>query len=147
MNKLIGILSLSILILFAACKDQSEIDQQIIQDYIEENNLDAKTTTSGLWYVIEDPGTGDQPAVSDEVRVHYKGYLIDGGVFDQTTTQPAEFPLANVIEGWQIGIPLFKEGGNGILLIPSHLGYGDRSVGSIPANSVLIFEVELVEVL
>ena len=56
------------------------------------------------------------------------------------------FPLSGVIQGWQEGIPLFKEGGSGILLIPSALGYGSQSVGSIPANSVLIFDINLIDV-
>lgn len=141
------LLSLSLLFVLLACsKDQFDVDQQIIADYIADNNLDADQTDSGLWYVINQPGTGAQPTISDEVSVFYKGYLTDGTVFDQTGTQPISFPLANVILGWQEGIPLFKEGGNGILLIPSQLGYGDRRVGSIPASSVLVFEVELVEV-
>lgn len=141
------LLVMVVLGLNACKKDQFDIDQEIIASYVADNNLAAEKTTSGLWYVIEDPGSGDSPTLLDEVSVHYKGYLTDGTIFDQTGSQPAQFPLANVIQGWQEGIPLFKEGGKGLLLIPSSLGYGNRSVGDIPANSVLIFEVELIEVL
>lgn len=127
-------------------KSQFDIDQEEIEAYVADNNLDAQKTDSGLWYVIEVEGSGDRPTLQDEVTVLYTGYLTDGTVFDQTSGQPITFPLANVIEGWQEGIPLFREGGNGLLIIPSQLGYGSRRTGSIPANSVLVFEVQLVGV-
>ena len=66
--------------------------------------------------------------------------------FDQSSSNGITFPLSGVIQGWQEGIPLFKEGGSGILLIPSALGYGSQSVGTIPANSVLIFDINLIDV-
>jgi len=134
------------LVLASCAKDQFDIDQDIIAEYVADNNLDAEKTDSGLWYVINDPGTGTRPTLQDEVTVYYKGYLTNGNIFDQTGLQPVSFPLANVIQGWQEGIPLFMEGGNGILIIPSNLGYGSRNAGSIPPNSVLVFDVELVRV-
>ena len=70
--------------------------------------------------------------------------LTDGTVFDQSTSAGISF-LTNVILGWQEGIPMFSEGGTGKLLIPSPLGYGNRAVGNIPENSVLIFDVELID--
>lgn len=133
--------------LAAGCgKSQFDIDQEEIEAYVADNNLDAQKTESGLWYVIEVEGSGDRPTLQDEVTVLYTGYLTDGTVFDQTSGQPITFPLANVIKGWQEGIPLFREGGNGLLIIPSQLGYGSRRTGSIPPNSVLVFEVQLVAV-
>lgn len=137
---------LALLVLAGCGKDQFDIDQEIIADYVSDNTLAAEKTESGLWYVIQAPGAGARPTLQDEVTVHYKGYLTDGTVFDETGAQPISFPLSNVIRGWQEGIPLFREGGQGLLLIPSDLGYGSRSVGSIPAHSVLVFEVELVRV-
>jgi FKBP-type peptidyl-prolyl cis-trans isomerase FkpA len=80
------------------------------------------------------------------VTVAYKGYLTDGTVFDESDSNGITFSLRNVIQGWQEGIPLFKEGGSGMLLIPSALGYGSSSQGQIPANSVLIFEITLIDV-
>ncbi|MFN9955636.1 MAG: FKBP-type peptidyl-prolyl cis-trans isomerase, partial [bacterium] len=72
--------------------------------------------------------------------------LLDGTIFDQTTgNQTATFPLANLIPGWQEGIPLLQKGGKGTFLLPSALGYGPNPVGPIPANSVLIFEIELID--
>ena len=96
--------------------------------------------------MINEEGSGNKPTLLDEVTVFYKGYLTSGEVFDLTGVEPATFPLGSVIEGWQEGIPYFKPGGSGILLIPSHLGYGSRGAGSIPPNSVLIFDIELVRV-
>ena len=66
-------------------------------------------------------------------------------MFDQTTSGPATFPLSRVIAGWQEGIPLFKKGGKGLLLIPSTIAYGSRGAGSIPPNAPIAFEVELVD--
>jgi len=140
------IAALSIVGCKGKAEKQAEEDEEIITRYIADHNLDAIETGSGLYVVIENEGSGLNPTIYDEVSVFYKGYLTDQSVFDQTDTVPATFPLNAVIEGWQQGIPYFKPGGNGILLIPSALGYGDSEAGSIPANSVLIFDVELVDV-
>lgn len=127
-------------------QDYTTIDKKIIQEYIQEHNLDADSTSSGLYYVIDKPGTGKYPTAYSYVKIRYKGYLTTGKIFDEAK-DPVTFPLQNLIQGWQEGIPKFKEGGEGILLVPSHLGYGDRETSSIPANSVLIFEIKLDEVL
>ena len=86
------------------------------------------------------------PDLSSVVTVAYTGKLTDGIIFDQSSSVGISFPLTNVIQGWQEGIPLFSEGGTGKLLIPSALGYGSNAIGSIPANSVLIFDIELLDV-
>lgn len=135
------------LLFINSCKkeDQPTIDKQIIEKYIKDNNITtAKEHSSGLFYVIDQEGTGANPTVSSSVTVKYLGKLVNGTRFDQDTTG-ITFPLTQVIEGWQIGIPLFKKGGKGTLMIPSNLGYGNRASGSIPANSVLIFTVELLD--
>ena len=132
-----------------ACKkelDYNQIDEDLIVQYISENNFDAVATGSGLYYVIENIGNGDFPDISSTVTVAYKGTLIDGTIFDQSGPSGANISLLNVIQGWQEGIPYFSEGGSGILLIPSALGYGSQSVGNIPPNSVLIFEVSILTV-
>ena len=126
--------------------DYAEIDEEIIQQYIRDNNLSAQSTGSGLHYVIENSGTGDTPNLNSTVTVAYTGRLIDGTIFDESDPNGISFPLSGVIHGWQQGIPLFKEGGSGILLIPSALGYGSQAVGSIPSNSVLIFDIHLLDV-
>jgi FKBP-type peptidyl-prolyl cis-trans isomerase len=88
-----------------------------------------------------------RPDLNSVVKVYYTGKLVDGTVFDerQSPEQPLPFPLVNLIDGWQEGIPYIGKGGKEKLLVPSHLGYGSRTQGSIPANSVLIFDIELVD--
>ena len=132
--------------LISCKKDIDQIDQQVIEQYILDNNLVAKSTSSGLHYVIDNQGSGDQPNSYSTVTIAYTGKLTDGEIFDQSPSTGATFPLYNLIQGWQEGIPLFNEGGSGMLLIPSSLGYGSQSVGNIPKNSVLIFEINLIEV-
>lgn len=126
---------------------QAAIDDQIILDYLAANNIQAEKHESGLYYVITVEGNGDQPNNYSTVEVFYKGYLTNGDVFDQTTNAPYTSFLQNLITGWQIGIPLLKEGGSGTFFIPSALGYGDQATSDIPANSVLIFEIDLVSIL
>lgn len=143
------ILLVPCLLLFSSCSktDQMSIDDEKILRYLENNMLDAERTASGLYYIIDKEGIGNlHPSSTSYVKVKYTGYLLDGTVFDQTSEgNVPEFQLTNVIQGWQEGIPLFKRGGQGTLIIPSHLGYGSMSIGPIAANSVLIFDLELVD--
>lgn len=142
------LLALAGLFIFSSCEDddkQAQEDENIIKEYLEENNISAKRHSSGLYFNITEVGTGSHPTPYSTVEVYYKGYLTNGNVFDQTTDKSISFSLSGVIEGWQIGIPLLREGGKGQFFIPSGLAYGDRAIGSIPANSVLIFEVDLIE--
>lgn len=135
--------------MLSACgDDQAETDAELILDYIADNNLTTQVTDEGVHYIVETEGTGTRPVITDNVECHYEGYLLDGTVFDSSYDrgQTATFPLGGVIKGWQIGIPLIKEAGKIKLLIPSHLGYGGRAVGTIPSNSVLIFDVHLIDV-
>lgn len=107
-----------------------------------------KTTASGLQYQILKEGTGKAPTATSTVKVNYEGKLINGTVFDSSfeRKQPIEFPLNQVIPGWTEGLPLLKEGGSMMLYVPPKLGYGSNATGSIPANSVLIFKIDLIEV-
>jgi len=126
--------------------DQKALDDEIIQKYIADHSYTASKTSSGLYYVIDVQGAGSYPTADSTVTVAYVGKLSNGGVFDQSNSLGATFPLANVIQGWKEGIPYYSEGGEGVLLIPSHLGYGASGSASIPANSVLIFEIVLIDV-
>ncbi|WP_066757226.1 FKBP-type peptidyl-prolyl cis-trans isomerase [Crocinitomix algicola] len=126
---------------------QAKEDETIIQNYIAKHELEATATGSGLYYTVETPGEGASCDANSTVRVAYKGYLTSGTVFDESEPEGATFGLLEVIEGWTEGIPLYKEGGKGTLIIPSALGYGENGRGTIPDNAVLIFDIELIEVL
>jgi len=107
-----------------------------------------KTTASGLQYIVEKGGKGKKPKATDVVKVNYKGTLIDGKEFDSSykRNKPAEFPVKAVIPGWTEALQLMKVGSKYKLFIPAKLAYGSRGNPSIPGNSVLIFEVELLDI-
>ena len=110
---------------------------------------DVKTTKSGLLYKIENAGKGEAIKATDTVKVHYTGKLPNGKVFDSSVErgQPVEFQLNQVIPGWTEGLQLVKKGGKIQLVIPPSLGYGKQGAGaSIPPNSTLIFDVEVLDV-
>lgn len=119
--------------------------------FLEKNKTDkdVKTTPSGLQYKVIKKGTGAHPKATDTVRVHYKGVLINGTEFDSSYKRnaPAEFPLNRVISGWTEGLQIMEEGATYKFFIPSALAYGNRSLPGIPANSTLIFDVELLKIL
>ena len=103
----------------------------------------------GIQYEVIKEGVGVQPKLSDKVTAHYRGALLDGKEFDSSfkRNQPFSAPLTALIKGWQIAIPLMKEGSHWRLWIPSDLAYGDRGAGSdIPGGATLLFEVELLKV-
>lgn len=140
-----------ILLAFTTCgkkkaEKQAKTDEEIIQKYISDHKLNATATGTGLYYVVGTQGTGANPNINSEVTVAYTGFLVNGNIFDQSTAAGATFNLNSVISGWQEGIPYFKKGGKGTLLIPSALGYGSQEKSTIPANSVLIFDVQLLDV-
>lgn len=121
------------------------------EKYLEENKgkEGIKTTASGLQYKVEKEGDGEKPKAADTVKVHYTGKLIDGTVFDSSVErgEPVTFKVQEVIPGWIEGLQLMKTGGKYTFYIPSKLGYGEFGAGpTIPPNSVLVFDVELLEI-
>ncbi|HEX8377022.1 MAG TPA: FKBP-type peptidyl-prolyl cis-trans isomerase [Pedobacter sp.] len=122
---------------------QFEMDEQLIKDFIAANNItNAVRDQSGVYYVISAPGTGNVVYQANTViNVKYTGRLLNRQVFDSSSG--VEFPLGQLIVGWQIGIPKIQKGGKIRLLIPSGYGYGARAQSRIPANSVLDFDIEL----
>ncbi len=130
---------------------QAEANREKGEAFLAENanKEGVKTTESGLQYEVIEEGSGDNPAASDRVTVHYTGTLIDGTVFDSSRErgQPATFALNQVIPGWTEGLQLMKEGAHYKFYIPSELAYGERGAGDvIEPGSTLIFDVELLEV-
>ena len=119
--------------------------------YLAENaKRDGMTVlASGLQYEVLVAGEGAKPSAEDQVRVHYHGTLIDGTVFDSSYErgQPAEFPVGGVIAGWVEALQLMSTGSKWRLHVPSELAYGAQGVGSIPPHSVLVFDVELLDIL
>jgi FKBP-type peptidyl-prolyl cis-trans isomerase FkpA len=127
-------------------KESLEKGAKYREDYAKKAGV--VKTASGLLYKIDKPGSGEAVKSSDVVVVNYRGTLTDGTEFDSSYSRntPITFPLNSVIAGWTEGLQLIKKGGKMTLVIPPELGYGDRTMGGIPANSTLIFDVELVDV-
>ncbi len=124
-------------------KENTEKGNKYRFDFAKENGV--KKTTSGLLYKIEKQGTGEAPKNSDTVTVNYKGTLTDGTEFDSSYArgEPLSFRLDGVIQGWKEGLKHVRKGGKITLVVPPELGYGKAGVPGIPANSTLVFDVEL----
>lgn len=134
---------------------QKAIDDKILTDYLKKNNISAQKTANGVYYVVTQPGTGAKPNKGDNVMVQYTGKLMNGKVFDSSLTnqqsagKPVQFQVGvgMIIPGWEEGIMQFTKGTKGTLFIPSGMAYGQQGAPpTIPANSPLIFDIELVDV-
>jgi FKBP-type peptidyl-prolyl cis-trans isomerase len=138
--------------LAGAEKGKGDAAKKAGEDFLAANKSKegVKTTKSGLQYKVLTEGKGDSPKATDSVTVHYRGTLVDGTEFDSSYKrgEPTTFPVNGVIPGWTEALQLMKPGAKYQLFIPSELAYGDRGTpdGSIPGNSTLIFEVELLKV-
>lgn len=137
-------------------KSASQIaeDDKLITEYLKTNNITAQKTESGIYYTVTKPGSGNNATNGQTVKVMYTGKLLNGTVFDSNIDpkfqhpEPLEFPLGkgNVIRGWDEGIALLNKGAKATLFIPSTLAYGQQSPNpNIPNNSVLVFDVELLD--
>ena len=146
-------------VLIFACKEakQAEAVAQVstsasageqIEAYLKSNSLSGEQTTStGLVYLVEEPGGDEKPVVNDQITIHYKGYLTDGKVFDQTQGSPRSFGLYQLIAAWQEAIPMIGRGGKIKILAPPSTAYGNNpppGTGITP-TSVLVFDIELVD--
>ena len=136
---------------------QKSVDDKILTDYIAKNGLAGKAqkTANGVYYIVNQAGTGAKPNKGDNVEVQYTGKLMNGKVFDSSLTnqqskgKPVKFQVGvgMIIPGWEEGIMQFAKGTKGTLLIPSGMAYGMQGAPpTIPANSPLIFDIELVNV-
>lgn len=131
-------------------KDESAANEKAGAEYREKyaKEKGVVKTKSGLLYKIEKEGTGAKPKADDTVVVHYKGTLVDGTEFDSSYSrnEPLTIPLNSVIKGWTEGLVNVKKGGKIQLVIPAELAYGENGVPGIPANSTLVFDVELLDI-
>jgi FKBP-type peptidyl-prolyl cis-trans isomerase FkpA len=118
-----------------------EAEVAALRTYISGNSITATEDARGFFYTINTAGTGTQPTACSDVSVNYTGKLTNGTQFDSGNN--VGFNLSQLIIGWQMGIPLMKTGGAITLYLPPSLAYGPNAVGSIPANSILIFTITL----
>jgi FKBP-type peptidyl-prolyl cis-trans isomerase FkpA len=142
---------LVVIIAIAACSKKDECpavnvsapagEVANLKAYLDANNISAIADARGFFYTIKTAGSSDKPTACKTVTVAYVGQLTNGQTFDSNTN--ATFPLSNLIIGWQEGIPLVGSGGSIVLYLPPSLAYGSRSQGSIPANSNLVFTIDL----
>jgi FKBP-type peptidyl-prolyl cis-trans isomerase FkpA len=129
----------------ATAAAQAKTDDATIQAYLTANNITATKLSTGLYYTVVTAGTGAYPTAASTVTVNYTGYLMDGTVFDSGKSfQTGISSAASIIEGWKEGIPHINLGGRIQLFIPSALAYGTTAQTKIPANSCLIFTIDLI---
>lgn len=144
-------------------EEQSEVEEKLIKEFIVNNNYEAESTDEGVYYVTLIEGNGKYPIAGNEVSVNYTVRRLDGFLVDTSSEElarandlyserrtyaPYTFTLGaeGTIQGWNIGIPKFSKGGGGRLLVPSEFGYGPRGSGpEVPPNTVLVFDIELVD--
>ncbi len=127
-------------------KDYTKQNEEEILNYLDQHNLEAQQSDSGLYYIVEEEGEGEYPKIDSTIKVKYKGYFTDGSIFDENT-EGITFNLSQVIAGWTEGLTYLKSGGKGKLLIPSHLAYGSYGRPGIPRGAVLISDVELIDII
>lgn len=147
-----------------AFEEQAQIDEQILSTYMEENNISAERTASGLYYQTIETGTGITTQVGDSVSLHYTGNLLYGKTFDSSyfrdTPLGVRIGQTSLIAGFIEGLLLMNKGQRTIFYIPSGLGYGTQGnaqtisingitqpVQSIPPNAILVFEVEMLDII
>lgn len=118
-----------------------------MQAFAVANGITATAHSSGLYYEIINAGSGTTASVNSTIYITYVGKFIDGSVFDQQNSSVnTGWKLGDLIEGWKVGIPLIQEGGRIKLIVPSSMAYGCTGYGAIPGNSVLFFDITLVDV-
>lgn len=138
----ISFIGLSLLL---SCSKSSVSESEQISAFAKKNNITYVTDPSGLMYQIIAPGSGTKPRATSTVSAAYVGTFMNDKIFDSTSI-PIEFPLNQVIKGWQIGLQLIAPGGEIKLLIPSSLGYGPDNYNKIPGGSPLYFNVKLASI-
>ena len=140
---------MGVLVISSSCKTYSDDDLKVfdkeIEAYIKSKNLDLERSESGLYFTIIEEGEGDEILYSNNVSFTYKGTLLNGIVFDEQN-EPVTFKVNQLIGAWKEIMLDLKKGGKAFLITPPQLGYGDRELDKIPANSILVFEMEVTDV-
>ncbi|MFK7787538.1 MAG: FKBP-type peptidyl-prolyl cis-trans isomerase [Crocinitomicaceae bacterium] len=137
-------------VLLVSCDSYS--DQELtkfdkkIGKYLKRKNIQCEKSASGLYYKILDEGEGELIQFTDKVMVTYKGTLLNGNVFDEQT-EPIELPVSEQMNAWKELMLQLKKGSKAYMVAPPQLGYGEYTVDKIPSNSILVFELEVVDVL
>ena len=133
--------------------EQAEIDEVTIVSYLKGIGVydhAIRDDASGIYYIIEEQGTGIKPSFGATVITHYSGFFLSGELFDTSldTPGPLGFVLGrgDVIAGWDRGFSLIEEGTHALLIIPSGLAYGNNGSNGIPPNTILQFDVNLIDV-
>ena len=132
-----------------ACTPKTPANEAVqMQAYCAGNGITPTVHSSGLFYQIMSPGSGPAASANSTIYITYVGKLADGTVFDQqNNSSMTGWPLNQLIEGWRVGIPLIQKGGRILLVVPSSMAYGCSGYGTIPGNSILFFDITLVNVL
>ncbi|WP_373512575.1 FKBP-type peptidyl-prolyl cis-trans isomerase [Persicitalea sp.] len=115
-----------------------------LKQYLDANNIKATADDRGFYYTIDSPGSGAKPTLCSNVTVNYRGTLTNGNMFDSASG--ISFDLSRLIVGWQQSIPLISPGGSITLYLPPSLAYGSQAQSGIPANSILIFKIDLTRI-
>ncbi len=148
----LGIFTLSILMISSCGKDktgywsqeeQNAADKKLIEDYAAAQNLNGEFTASGLYYEVILQGGMGRPTPTSRVTVDYKGYYLDGVKLDEGSL--SDYPLQNLIQGWQEGLQYIGKGGKIKLILPSVLGYGHNPPSGVRQDAVLVFDIELLD--
>jgi len=132
--------------------DLSKADQEteLLNTYLKNANITIKPSNTGLYYIEEKQGSGDNPQPGDTLVINYTGKFINGQIFDTSLKRgkpiKIRYGFGAVIKGWEEGLSKMKKGGKAQFIIPSHLAYGDKEFGPIPPFSTLIFDIELVDI-
>jgi len=126
-------------------EEQLAIDIELIDDFLETNQIETIVHESGIRYVMHLEGTGESPSSADVITVKYEGMLLDETIFDSNEEGYTAL-LSNLISAWRIMVPEMKVGGSITIYAPSVYCYGRTRVGTIPSNSPLIFEIELISI-
>lgn len=127
---------------------QRDQDDKLLNEYFTANSLSPTKTTSGLYYIIHEAGSGQNPNITDTASLHYTGTLLNGDIFDTSLNNedsPAELVIGQTVPGFIEGLLLSRAGTKMTIYLPSHLGYGTTARSGISANSVLIFDLDIFE--